>query len=364
MSTRPEAPEKRAGAGLAGGKRQNAAPEAPSKMYRVADMPPPLTVRVWLLWAGWLGEGVRGLVNGHERWFAWVDGRALELPPAAARDREGQPLAGQERPELWAPLWPDKWQARLPEPVAMIEPRMWTARQSFAAVDEAESADLAGEMQADRADAARGSGSDRERGSAGSDPSEPSRKNRQWWRNGYLITYSEPGRISKREAEGRVMRAIASDPFLRASDGTGLHERCIWNDLSDADVRALAEREAQMVRDFVVRFEPLPQDHRDYEIAIAWYAATCAAGVVSGTLVPNGILLLAADDRGLSYGEMAAKRGLKHSMQARRSYLAAIEEVWTVANGFRHARSEARAARLEEIRHANRDHHRRERGEL
>lgn len=316
-------------------------------MYRTEDMPPPYNVRVWLAWPGWLGEGARvmgadGPGTSGERWLTWQDGRPQILPPASARDAKGKVRAGHERPVLWAPLYPEKWRAALPEPVkAITEGRMWSAHQSFDAVAAAE------EMEADRIQA-RGTDSRSEQAEA---------RNRQWWRDAALITYSQPGSITRKEAEGRVMRAIAGDPFARWGDGTGFDAPWlpIWG-MTLEEIQAEAERDTTVLRDVVMTFNLLPQDHRDYVTAMGWFASTLRRRARSEGLVwGHPILLLAADDRAFSWREMGDK--LRVSRQAAaEQYRAAIEDIWIIANNFAHAGRARRDAALADVQARVRRH--------
>ncbi len=307
----------------------------PPVMYRTADLPPPYNVRVWLAWPGWLGEGARvkgsaGAGSKGERWVTWQERRVAVLPPASVRDARGHVRAGYERPDLWAPLHPEQWRLALPEPVTTHwQGRMWSSRQSYAAVAAAE------EAEAERS----------------GEVSEPAAGRRQWWRDATLISYSAPGSITRREAEGRVMRALASDPFARWGNGTGLHRADLhFMALSDDDKRAEADRAAAQVADIVEPFRALPQDHRDYDTAMGWFAATCRyRTIIRAAVTDHQVLLLAVDDRALSWREMADT--LRVSRQAAlQQYHAGLDDIWLIANGFAHDGAQRRAERLVALR--------------
>jgi hypothetical protein len=305
-------------------------------MYRTADMPPPYNVRVWLAWPGWLGEGARVKGSGRpgtkgERWVTWQERRVAMLPPASVRDAQGHVRAGYERPDLWAPLNPEQWRLALPEAVTTHwQGRMWSSRQSYDAVAAAEEAE--GERSGKVSEPAAG-------------------RRRQWWRDATLISYSAAGSITRREAEGRVMRALASDPFARWGHGTGLHRADLrFMALTDDDKRAEAERAAAEVADIVEPFRALPQDHRDYDAAMGWFASTCRYSTYYRAVITNHpVLLLAVDDRALSWREMADT--MRVSRQAAlQQYRAGLNDIWLIANGFAHEGAQRRTERLAELR--------------
>lgn len=314
----------------------------PLPLYRVSDMPPPLTVRVRLVWAGWAGEGarIRCPRTGRERWVAWEKGRVRDLPPAGSpRD--------QAEPDLWGPLNPDLWKMPLPEPVvqATAEGRMWAGRQSFGAV---EAALAAREMEADR-EAARAQA----RGIAGDDPSRKA-KRRQWWRDPSEIRYLPPGHISKRHAEGRVMRAIASDGFARWGTGLGLHVRDPLAGMTEEEKRAFAEEEGDVppAGDW---FEPVQADHDDYLTAMAWFSALGAGKDHRSETFTDlqQVLTLAAQPEAFSMRAIGETMGLK-KRAAEQLYARATARIWEIANGFKTAEAEASAAALARVKETNR----------
>ncbi len=135
-------------------------------------------------------------------------------------------------PDLWCPLYPELWKAPLPEAVTLMESgRMVSERLRFTAVEDAEAADLAREMEADR-ESARAAG----------DTAKGRRVDVQWWRDATEIVYERPPNITLRMVEARLMRAVAccSDP-KRACD---LHISPLLAQISEAAAQALAEIEA------------------------------------------------------------------------------------------------------------------------
>lgn len=183
------------------------------------------------------------------------------------RARDAERWAAE--PEAWQPLdaaiwvWPNG--APPPPPLRECEPRMWSATCRFQAVEDATAADLAREMEGDRASA-----------NAAPRSSEPLRGREsaaqtQWWLDPSQVTYSPPGMISVREAEGRFMRALLTERAVRverprlATFGGVLashikQEPLTWRELAEQD----PEPE---------RWEPSGRDQDDMPVALAWRVA-------------------------------------------------------------------------------------------
>lgn len=294
--------------------------EVSTKWYRADDLPPPFGILVRISWTGYEVTAKRMKDN------VWRNARGEKLP------------IGDE-PVIYQPLKPESWVAALPEPFERAAPRMYTSRTAFSAVEAAEAAELASEMEADRRDASRTADE------TSTTQAKRGARRLQWWRDASLITYSEPGAISKREAEGRVMRAIASDGFHQRADGLGLHESAALVDLSD-DQRAALDGLAQPAS-VIDHFQPLGQDHDDYLTAMSWYAAA-----------PNMVLRLMASDLAFSWREIGERLAVSRQA-AQQRHKRAIDAVWTVANEYRHAGAALRYERIERVRRENREFHRR-----
>lgn len=347
--------------------------EAVHAFYRIADMPPPFTVRVVLHCLGreFLGVRVKGS-DGRIGWAEWRGGKAFPVDAVLAR---ALPDIG-----LWRPQYPDKWVLPLPEPVTpSATGRMASDRLSFAAVEEAlgDSADLAREMEADRAhaNALHESASRLPSG----EPAGTRGKRSLWWLNPAAITYSAPGSISQREAEGRLMRALCPEEFGATAAGQGLGLR-LQVLMDDADIRALAEHEAKYPPSLTEPFKPLPADIKDSLLALNWFldfcAAHCAAPSGSRFVGASGadphprraagdgatILIHASRDLGLSFAAIGRLWSPKITGQrVGQIYAKAIAEITDIANGKPHPGTAARAQTLAALRDRNRRSHRRER---
>lgn len=185
---------------------------APYAYYSVAASPPPVGVVVVVIWDGRPPFEAALVAHPRTRKPAWLThdhGRAVILPCDMPPPDPKRPWAGWHTlkgscPDYWRPKHPDKWQQSLPEP-AYVETdappagRMWSATQRFDATAAVE------EMEADR-EAAR---------ARGREPQEAEPPEAQWWLDPHAVTYPSPGRISMREAEGRLMRAFAAEWWVR-----------------------------------------------------------------------------------------------------------------------------------------------------
>ena len=296
---------------------------AESHWYKFADMPPPLTVKVRVLWSGREFIAARAFKDGHERWG--------EYRPGSDSPR---PVQLTDGPELWQPIKPGLWQLPLPEPVILSEVgRMVTERIRFQAVDDAEAADLAREMERDRADAQRGSGG----------TTQITKEFQcQWWRDATLINYREirPD-ITLKSAEGRLMRAVACCGAGRVSK---FRVSPIWLEIGAAAAAVLAEKEAESSPDIVRRFEPLRDDETDFLTAMGWFAALYPpeqrprwwarfdADDERRLNRSQRIILWRARNVPLSFAEIGSE--LKFSGErAQQIFRQSIEDCWRMANG-------------------------------
>jgi len=344
------------------GNRGGAAARCPlpaaAPYYYTADMLPPMGIVVRVVWDGrgpFEAARVMKPAKRHQRTECWLThhhGEAVFLPEGGP----GFAPMESDQPQIWQPLSARHWSLPLPERTATLMPdegRMWSSRQSFGAVDDAEASDLAKEMENDR----HAAGSHREGGIAGGDPTEQQRGARRklWWRDATLVKYSAPGRIVKREAEARIMRYLAGEDLSGFIHGAGLHRRPFG--LSDDDLRALADLEGSRLADAILRFDPLPQDFADEETAGIWFAAL---GLEGGGRARQRVLIFASRDLALSFAEIGSAAGVSRA-RAHQIYGDAIERVWAIANGERTAGIAKRDAAIERIRIGNRQHRQRER---
>lgn len=141
------------------GLAEGAAADVDPSWYAMEHLPAG-RLRVRLMWSGRVFVAGRVLHPDTRRlvWcchprpgiaIVWLDDKAIA---AAGLDVAG-PVAWQpENAARWT--WPTGVE---PAPLVGCAPRMWSSRMRFAAVDDAEAADLAREMERER-EAARGSG--------------------------------------------------------------------------------------------------------------------------------------------------------------------------------------------------------------
>lgn len=207
-------------------------------------------------------EAVRALFPGGKS-MAWC------LPPPA----KGGAITwlhtmdfGQDHKDGWVPT-PESWQPSVPgwtwpngvvpEPLPSCEDRMWSSTLRFAAVEEAEAADLARDMERDRADACRQSMDD-----------DPDEADTQRWRDVHEVAYREPGKITAAEVEARVCRALCYDRIIphdikrQRSNAAVLADLKRWLDVLSADP----------TDDYRPPFRPTAEDYADYLIVMDWIA--------------------------------------------------------------------------------------------
>jgi hypothetical protein len=191
---------------------------------------------------------------------------------------------------------------------------------------------------------------------------------KQWWLDPHTLGYSQPGAISEREAEGRLMRAFITERWVRverpachtfAGVLAGLARA---NPLSPADLAAADPAP--------VRIEPTGRDQDDMLVALGWLHAL-GGSLVSGQWPvasgeghhspltthhsPHGEELLRLRGRtpALSWRAIGRAVGKSHET-ARALYARALRLVADQANGRATAGGRAVAASLEAVREANR----------
>ena len=222
--------------------------------YRTTDALPPINVRVRVSWGGRMFEAARAKhpTSKSIAWLTEQKRRPLWLPVDIKKTAGDfwRPLEGHQ-PELWQPIRPDAWDiARnpLPEPVPQSgEGIMWSSRQSMSAVDMAE------EMERDREDAR-------------SAPRETATRESQWWRIGSDIKYEQPGAITPRMCEGRIMRALCYDRTIRMDIKPYRTNAAVMADLK----RGMDEIFGDPTADYRPPYQPNNQDGDDYLVAMGW----------------------------------------------------------------------------------------------
>lgn len=280
-----------------------------SHWYRTSDHPmPPLTVRVRVEWAGRIFTAARGSHRGMDVW-------------AEIKDDRSAPALIDGVPEYWQPLDAKSWKLSLPEPVTPSQSgRFVSERTRFQAVDDAEAADLAREMEHNR-------GAIRDETSGPVDP--------RWWWVASEIKYEPQGHVSLRMAEGRLMRAVAC---CGIGQGLTLVRIDVAKVLADL-ARALEDDEARAQEADLVRFRPMPGDHADFLEAMGWFAALNPPDARSKRWEPwslskaQRVLHLRTLPTPLSYAEIGHEFGWKGHQRAQTVYRESIDRAWRVANG-------------------------------
>lgn len=295
--------------------------------YRIADLLPPLGVRVRVMWDGREFEAARVLhpVNKRACWVTHDRRLGAVFLPLEERLRRpndpGTPWVGWHTlygnmPDYYQPLRPDLWSVPLPPPVMFREAPslMWSATPR-------KTSETGLETITETTGAVPGGGSD-DRGSG------------QWWRDPLAIVYAPSGHVTRVMAEGRVMRAVAvcgDDDYLTMTARTP-------NDLLAEIQRYIAALDAKVDSGPLERFVALPQDAQDFEIAMRWFMQLNTPESWSRRRRlwsynrPQRVLRWRARMVPLSFAEIGFE--LRVSPQrARQLYDAAIDVCWHTANG-------------------------------
>lgn len=237
-------------------------------------------------------------------------GELIALPTAVMTKAGSGASPGRWRPyDLGKWVWPN---GIVPEPLRPeVRPQMWSATQRFQAVEDAESAELAREMQGWR-DAASATQATAGEGFAESE-AEPLQ---QFWINPYLVTYSPPGRITMREAEGRLMRAFSAEWWIRVE----------WPRLGISSLYSMVKPEETPLDLPPLRPALGPHDEADMMTALAWLKGAEAREA--------RVLRLRGAIPAMTWAAIGRSRGVKLSGQAARAtYERALAAVTFRANG-------------------------------
>ncbi|WP_409560228.1 hypothetical protein [Hyphomicrobium sp. MC8b] len=337
------------------------------QFYRFDGIRLPLRYPVRVLWDGrgpFEAALVRHPKTGAATWSTYDNGYQVYLP--CPKRRRPDPEKGWigwhtlkgERPDFWAPRDPDDFRLFALPPVALTlaedaPPRMWSTRQRYKSVEDAE---------------------DEEAESNGQGGRKRGQKRQLWWLNGGAVRYAEPGHIKRDDAEGRIMRALAQELLEDSVHGLGMHRNPLYG-LSDAQKRELAEMEANALPDIYARFELLKADVDDQERAMEWFAALGARELlVNLASASNGwalgrrvgsyttaqwVLLYASRDRALSFRKIARNlliiEGRKITpRRVAQIYKEAIDAIWAIANEFSDIGRAKRADALAQLQEGNR----------
>lgn len=312
--------------------------------YSVEAAPPPVGVLVWVAWGGnapFLASRVARPGSRTEAWAVKDDnGRPVLLPcPKAPPPDPRRPWAGWhtikgDRPELWRPQQPERWALPLPPPARVDRPgaddgpRLAAVRMRFQAVEEAEAAELAREMEHMRSiarDAGPGGSGASGRLAAG----ESEAPDKQWWLDPLAVTYSAPGAISLREVEGRLMRAFIAERWVRV-ERPGVQT-------FGGVLGAMAAATPTDVSDDPLPLRPAAtgRDHDDMLTALAWLRVLLSSAEDGGR-DGGGETALRLRGRvpAMSWREIGRAVGVSHEA-ARQMHRRAIDAVWQRANGWR-----------------------------
>ncbi len=179
-----------------------------------------------------------------------------------ATEQDGELVWLRDDPDCWRPERPDLWKAPLPEPLSPVRaaatptlrargPEGGRNRYAAMTAQAEKSAQTRAELVAEFGEI--------EEGVAVAD--------KMWWLTEKL-TYSPRGAISRREAEGRIARAILTDGIRGHYGGPGgLREAS--SALAQFIASSLHSTDAE---DMIERFEPTPRDLSDYMTAFAWFS--------------------------------------------------------------------------------------------
>lgn len=213
--------------------------------YAMADLPAG-RCRVRVVAQGRVFEAVRALAPG--RGLSWC------LPPPA----KGGAIEWRHdlEPDAWQPsvagwTWPN---GRAPAPLDTKPDRMWSSTMRFGAVEDAEAAELAREMERDRVLAGR----------TGDGPPEP--VDPQRWRDVHEVAYREPGKITVAEVEARVCRALCYEKTIKGDTKKQRSNAAVL-----ADLKRVADlHQADPTEDYRPPFQPTDPDICDYTVVMDW----------------------------------------------------------------------------------------------
>lgn len=325
----------------------------PDDWYPIETLPPGrVRVRIW-----WVGHGVprqldavREYRKGVLVWYGIIERETIEdssvvlIPPPSERAQ------WHEHPLCWQPLNPAKWiwPGPVPKPLAShAVPRLMAERYRSQAAEDAELAESAREIEAERRYL-----QGRKDAEAKADHSLP------WWRDITLIKYAGRGEITLRDAEGRVMRALAHSGELQPKLRTKTTATLLAA-LADAAEAADAAYEAEIT---LTKFSPLPQDHDDFLVAMAWFAAINPPAARPANAKPWGlsrpqrVLYWRSRNRRLTWTEIGFELNPSRPLtdaRARQLYDAGIRACWKAAN-------RKPVDYMAALREANRQHRNRE----
>ncbi len=273
------------------------------RWYSSAEAFPPLRIRVRVQWAGRAFEAVR-IVHPKKKQIVWAtfkDGEIEYLPP------KGRNKIWGDHPELWQPFDPAKWEYPLPTPIPALSRPAWPQPLARASVQE-----------------------------GARDP--------LWWRDASRISYSEPGSVSRQEAEGRLMRALNTNWRIRVESPAYKTNADVIARMSAT--KLLADDGEPITFDWRVPFEPLGPDHDDFLTAMSWFNALNPSEMWAKNRKLGAMnriqmaLIYRAMDPPASWDFIGRRWGISGE-RVRQIYAGALSKIECVANGrpiYKHVR--------------------------
>jgi hypothetical protein len=92
---------------------------------------------------------------------------------------------------------------------------------------------------------------------------------RPWWRDPCHLTYSEPGAVTPREAEGRLLRALLTCGRVRLESPKGPPSNSAW---IAAQIERVEREMGLRPSYWHARFQPTARDVSDCAVALGWVA--------------------------------------------------------------------------------------------
>lgn len=312
--------------------------------YSLRDLPLG-RVHVRVVWNARIFPAVRALHPTTRRltWCEYRGGEIVWLPPVPNKGG----MEWSPEPERWQPLVRGKWGMPLPEPLPVqVVPQMSYMQTRFQSMS---AADLAREMEESREEAR-----------ARPEMDQQTVAETRWWRDITNIRYERAGEVSARMAEGRVMRAMA---WCGAGSGLTIREKTTGTVLANLAEQAATEAAGLEDGHGLPRFQPLPQDHQDFSIAMAWVSALSPPETwhkrrqAWGLNRMQRVMLLRSLTVPLSYADIGHEFSISPK-RARDVYAKAVESCWRVANGGRAREDIPVLDQIEALRERNRAHKR------
>lgn len=287
--------------------------------YALVDMPPPYSIHVWVLWEGRRFKAVRGRhpQTGGDVWGAIKAGGRVE--PIKA-------INGQAAPRLWQPVAPEKWAGKLPPAVSpMISDRVISELLRFDALEHVTSEEMAAEMEEGRKAA---------RATSESHGFHVEHLGTPWWYDLSRIKYEQPGEVTLKNCEGRLLRAVT---FSGAGKHRGFPQPPTARVLAEM---AAAVSQSEDDADARLRLRMLPSDRSDILVALDWFVRLNPPEFWAHRRKlwdfnrPQKVLVARTVVPAPSFGDIAAEYGIDGGHNgAKRLYDKTLSKCLAAANG-------------------------------